>query len=71
MIMLYVYMYVYVYVAPCWPLLACWPEREHVAPGPDRLGLKCHLAWGETRVVGGGGKGGNFMYLNHNFSLVT
>ena len=26
-------------------------------PGPDRLGLKCYLAWGGTRVVGGGGKG--------------
>ena len=24
-------------------------------PGPDRLGLKCYLAWGGTRVVGGGG----------------
>ena len=26
-------------------------------PGPDRLGLKCYLAWGGTRVVGRGGKG--------------
>ena len=24
-------------------------------PGPDRLGLKCYLAKGGTRVVGGGG----------------
>ena len=27
-------------------------------PGPDRLGLKCYLAWRGTRVVGGGEKGG-------------
>ena len=26
-------------------------------PGPDQLGLKCYLARGGTRVVGGGGKG--------------
>ena len=42
-------------------------------PGPDRLGLKCYLASGGTRVVVvvGGGKWGNFMYLNHNLLLVT
>ena len=40
-------------------------------PGPDRLGLKCYLAWGGTRVVVVGGERGNFMYLNHKFSLVT
>ena len=39
-------------------------------PGPDRLGLKCYLAWGGTRVVVGG-KGDDFMYLYHNFSLVN
>ena len=39
-------------------------------PAPNRLGLKCYLAWGGTRVVGGGERG-NFMYLYHNFSLVN
>ena len=29
-------------------------------PGPDRLGLKCYLAWGGTRVVGG--KRGGMLY---------
>ena len=38
-------------------------------PGPDRLGLKCYLAWGGTGVVGG--ERGNFMYLNRNFSFDT
>jgi hypothetical protein len=34
-------------------------------PGPDRLGLKCYLAWGGTRVVGwGGGKGGGKSIAN-------
>ena len=39
-----------------------------MGPGPDRLGLKCYLASGGNQ---GEGVGGNFMYLNHNFSLVT
>ena len=28
-------------------------------PGPDRLGLKCYLAGGGTRVVGPNGNNGN------------
>ena len=39
-------------------------------PGPDRLGLKCYLAWGGTGVVGGGERG-NFMYFKYNFSSVV
>ena len=27
-----------------------------MGPGPDRVGLKCYLAWGGTRVVGKGGR---------------
>ena len=26
------------------------PARERVGPGPDRVGLKCYLDWGGTRV---------------------
>ena len=40
-------------------------------PGPDRLGLKCYLAWGGTGVVVGGGERGNFMYFKYNFSSVV
>ena len=36
--------------------------RQQPGPGPDRLGLKCYLAWGGTRVVGGGGKRGGMPY---------
>ena len=34
------------------------PARERAGPGPDRVGLKCYLAWGGTRVVGWGGGAG-------------
>ena len=57
-----------------WPLLfqaaSAAGSWAGPGPGPDRLGLKCYLAWGGARVVGWGERG-NFMYLNHNFSFMT
>ena len=35
--------------------------RGGPGPRPDRLGLKCYLAWGGTRVVGGRGRGAYFI----------
>ena len=29
--------------------------RQQPGPGPDRLGLKCYLAWGGSQGGGGGG----------------
>ena len=66
------YIYVYVYmICASGPPQAASAAGSWAGPGPgqDRLGLKCSLALGGTRVVGGGRD--NFMCLNHNFSLVT
>ena len=36
----------------------CFRESARQGPGPDRLGLKCYLAWGGNQGGGGGEKGG-------------
>ena len=39
-------------------------------PGPDRLGLKCYLAWGGSQGGWGGG-GGNFFKLKSTLAKVA
>ena len=47
-------------LAPVWMALLAHAVRSNAlwpGPGPGRLGLKCYLAWGGARVVGGWEKG--------------
>ena len=54
-------------------LYCCVSSRVLGRPGPgtDRLGLKCYLAWGGTRVVWGGGGGGNFFKLKSTLAKIA
>ena len=65
-------MCIYIYILPIvLPIGFAYCQGCASSRVPGWTGSQAGLAWLKMQLGLGGGERGNFMYLNHNFSLVT